>query len=362
MDSAGTGAAAPAAARCRVRLTGLFGLVVAVLGAGAAPLRAQYPLIPSDALDAGALKPAPHLGGYVSLLTTVRNDSTSFTLNRGRVTVTTAPLPYLAVKIQGDLSGGVSGHVSGDSAVRGFELTDAYVQVAPPAAAGPEPAWRPTLIVGQFKQPFSLEYLTSFAYLRTASRSLAVNELAPKRDIGVQGQVTWRSLVTAALSATNGEGANALENRDGRELVMGRLTLRPFAWLAVAGKVAGEGADHARGYDARLAWRRLIVEGEGLHRSRPLPGGVSQDAGGGYALAAYRVLPWLQPVFKQEWYADSRAAEGVSTTRRQRWSTAGINVETPGEAVRLQVDWVWKSERPHPERNDELDVQVIANF
>lgn len=338
------------------------GLACAALLFGAVPARAQYPLIPSDVLNTETLRPTPHIGGYLSLLTTVRHDSTSFTINRGRLTVTTAPLPWLAIKLQGDLSGGVSGHVSGDSAVRGFELTDAYAQITPPDSVHLPHGLRPALLVGQFKQPFSLEYLTSFAYLRTASRSEAVNQLAPKRDIGVQGQVTWRSLVTAAVSATNGEGANALDNRDGRQLVMGRLTVRPVSWLALAGKMANEGGDHARGYDARLIWRQLIVEGEGIHRSRPLAGGVAQDAGGGYVLAAWRALPWLQPLFKQEWYADSRSRDGVSTTRRENWSTAGFNLESPGESLRLQVDWVWKAERPTPVRNDELDVQVIASF
>jgi hypothetical protein len=263
------------------------------------------------------------------------------------------------VRLQGDFSTGVSGRLRSDSTTTGFSLTDAYVELAPPDSTSRVALWHPALIVGQFKQPFSLEYLTSFAYLQTANRSLVVDTRSPKRDIGVMGQVGWSHYVTLAASVTNGEGPNTTANPNGKELVMGRLTVSPIKGLAVAGKLANEATTHIRGYDARWMWLNLIVEGEEIHRSGPLTATSTFDAGGGYALASYKVLPWLQPVYKWERYVERRsnAAETRST-----WNTIGVNLLTRQESLRVQLDWVLKSERPTSVRNNELIAQVIGNF
>jgi hypothetical protein len=322
---------------------------------------AQYPLVPTPVLPLGTLSSSVKVSGYVSVRDTRHGDSTSFSVNRARLTAMMAPLPYLAVRVQADFSGNQSETVGSDNTVHGFELTDAYVELAQAAADSLKwGQWHPALIVGQFKQPFSLEYLTSFAYLRTANRSTAIDQLTPKRDIGVMGQVQWSHYVTADASVTNGQGANALANPNGLELLIGRLTVTPVPWLALAAKLGNEGTDHVKGYDARIEWRDLIVEGEGIHRSRPL-GGAHQDAGGGYVLAAYKVLPWLEPVFKREWFNDTRQSDGTNMDTWQGWSTFGVNLMSPKENLRLVTDWVVKSQRPtHPQ--NEVVVQLIANF
>jgi hypothetical protein len=271
----------------------------------AARLGAQQVLAPTPVLDLRLLSPTPRLSGYISVRQTRRNDSTTFTLNRGRVTVMARPRPSVGVRIQADFSAAASGRLRPDSGVSGFVLTDAYAQLS----LGDTARWgavRPTVVVGQFRQPFSLEYLSSFAYLPTANRSQVVDRLSPKRDIGVMAQLGWRRYATLAAALSNGSGPNATANPDGKELAAARLTVTPVPWLAVAGKLANEGGDHARGYDARLIRRRVDVEGEAIHRTRPLPGGGTLDAGGGYALAAVKVLPWLQPVYKWERYREAR--------------------------------------------------------
>jgi len=332
--------------------------VCAVLPAAAA---AQYPLVATPVIPLGTLSPSIKLGGYVSVRDTKHGDSTSFAVNRARLSAMIAPLPYLAVRVQVDFSGNQTETVSSSNTVHGFELTDAYVEFA--QAVADSARWgqfHPALIVGQFKQPFSLEYLTSFAYLRTANRATAIDQLTPKRDIGAMGQVQWSHFVTADASVTNGEGANALSNPDGRELLIGRVTVTPFTWLALAAKLGNEGTDHLRGYDGRIMWRDLLIEGEGIHRSRPL-GGDHQDAGGGYVLAAYTLLPWLQPVFKREWFNDTRQLDGTNTDTRDGWSTFGVNLITPRENLRFLTDWLVKSQRPARAVN-EVDFQLIANF
>lgn len=322
---------------------------------------AQYPLVPTPVIPLGTLSSSIKLGGYVSIRDTKHGDSTSFAINRARLTAMISPLPFLAVRVQGDFASAQTGRLSSDSSVHGFELTDAYVELAPPVADSLEfGQFHPTLIVGQFKQPFSLEYLTSFAYLRTANRATAIDQLTPKRDIGAMAQVQWSRYITADASVTNGQGANALSNPNGTELLMGRITITPFPWLALAAKLGNEGTDHIEGYDGRIEWRDLLIEGEGIHRSRALAG-EHQDAGGGYVLAAYKVLPWLQPVFKREWFNDTRQLDGTNTDTWQGWSTFGVNLITPKENLRFVTDWVVKSQRPtHPV--NEVDFQLVANF
>lgn len=325
-----------------------------------AAAHAQYPLVPTPVIPLGTLSSTITLGGYLSVRDTKHGDSTSFSVNRARLTAMIAPLPYLAVRMQADFSGNQSETVSGNT-VHGFELTDAYVELAQPVADSIKwGQWHPALIVGQFKQPFSLEYLTSYAYLRTTNRAAAIDALAPRRDIGAMAQVQWSRFVTADASVTNGQGANALSNPNGLELLIGRVTVTPFPWLALAAKLGNEGTDHIKGYDGRIEWRDLLIEGEGIHRSRPLSG-EHQDAGGGYVLGAYRLLPWLQPVFKREWFSDTRQADGTNTNTQQDWSTVGVNVMTPKENLRFLVDWVVKSQRPTTTQN-EVDFQLVAGF
>jgi hypothetical protein len=343
---------------CRVRLV-VFAVasLVAIVPAAAA---AQYPLVPTPVIPLGTLNGSIKIGGYVSIRDTKHGDSTNFAVNRARLTAMISPLPYLAVRVQADFSSNQSAAAS-DNTVHGFELTDAYVELAPPVVDSLKfGQFHPTLIVGQFKQPFSLEYLTSFAYLRTANRATAIDQLTPKRDIGAMAQVQWSRYITADASVTNGQGANALANPNGLELLIGRVTVTPFPWLALAAKLGNEGTDHIKGYDGRIEWRNLLIEGEGIHRSRPLSGD-HQDAGGGYVMGAYKILPWLQPVFKREWFNDTRQSDGTNTDTWQGWSTFGVNLITPKENLRFLTDWVVKSQRPtHPV--NEVDFQLVANF
>ncbi len=345
-----------------MRLTRLRALLVAASLVAAVPAAgaAQYPLVPTPVIPLGTLSSSIKVGGYVSIRDTKHGDSTAFSVNRARLTAMIAPLPYLAVRVQADFSGNQSETVS-DNTVHGFELTDAYVELAQPAADSLKwGQWHPALIVGQFKQPFSLEYLTSFAYLRTANRAAAIDALTPKRDIGAMAQMQWSKYVTADASVTNGQGANALSNPNGLELLIGRVTVTPFPWLALAAKLGNEGTDHIKGYDGRIEWHDLLIEGEGIHRSRPLSG-EHQDAGGGYVLGAYKILAWLQPVFKREWFSDTRQLDGTNTNTQQDWSTFGVNFLTHNEHLRFVTNWIVKSQRPTRTQN-EVDFQLVANF
>jgi hypothetical protein len=101
---------------------------------------------------------------------------------------------------------------------------------------------------------------------------------------------------------------------------------------------------------------RAILEGEALWRRRPLAAEVDKLTGG-YGLAAYRVLPWLQPVIKGE-----RLRHRSGTETEGTWTTLGTGLMTSHEALRLQLAWTKAHTRPSERTTDELIAQLIAIF
>ena len=331
-------------------------LLVTACVTGANASEAQYPLTPSPLLDP-RLNGDIRLSGYVSVRETIRRDSSTFALNQARLTLTAEVTDFATVKLQGNLA--ALGRATGDT-IPGFVVTDAYVQLAPPNE------WtvrgiRPSVIIGQFKTPFSLEYLTGFSILHTANRSQVVERLATRRDVGVMAHLAFGNLVTIAGSIVNGEGANSLHNTNGKQLAAGRLTFLPTASLAVAGKWAGEGADHRWGYDARWVRNGLVLEGERIERRAPIDAGITQRAAGHYLMASYRIGRHLQPVIKWEQLRDRQTESGSTTETRLRWTTYGLNVLSTAESIRFQANWIVKRERPTSAAN-ELVGQLIVIF
>jgi hypothetical protein len=329
-----------------------------------------YPLTPSPVINMRLFPSTPALSGYISVRMTHSDGATGFLLNRGRLTVQVGPKPFFGIKIQGDFSGAQTGKLRSDSTVAGFTLTDAYVQLVPP------PKWatpgslltqlHPAIVAGQFKTPYSLEYLTSFATLKTADRSQAVDRLSQKRDIGAMAQVGWGRFATLAGAVVNGEGPNATSNPDKMQMLMSRLTITPIPFLELSAKIANEGADHAWGYDGRVLWRGWTVEGEGLYRKRPTSSTTYLDAGGGYALAAYKIFPWLEPVYKYDRYWDTRTTAVGSTittaSTHSTWNVFGVNLLSSPEWLRLQLDWERRNVEPSPGRSNVYIAQLIAIF
>ena len=85
--------------------------------------------------------------------------------------------------------------------------------------------------VGQFKEPFSFESLTSSKYLPFNERSM-ISCLTPGRDVGIMVHGTMLDETFGyAAGIFNGEGRDADQRgqKDDKE-VTGRLTVRPFAF------------------------------------------------------------------------------------------------------------------------------------
>ena len=329
-----------------------------------------YLLTPSPVINMRFFPPTPALSGYVSVRMTHTDGATGFLLNRGRLTLQIGPKPFLGLKIQGDFSGAQTGKLRSDSTVAGFSLTDAYIELVPPPEWSPVGSvlaqLRPALVAGQFKTPYSLEYLTSFATLKTAERSQAVDRLSQKRDIGAMAQVGWGRFATLSGAVVNGEGANATSNPDKAQMLMTRLTITPIPILELSAKIANEGADHAWGYDGRALWRGLTIEGEGLYRKRPTSSTTHLDAGGGYALVAYKIFPWLEPVYKYDRYWDTRMTTTGTTittaSTHSTWNVFGVNLLTSPEWLRLQLDWERRNVDSAAGRSNVYIAQLLAIF
>ncbi len=319
-----------------------------------------YPLAPSPVLDLHTLSKELRLGGYVSVRETLRRDTLTAVVNRARLTAQVRPAPFAALRVQVDFT--ATGFARADT-LPAILLTDAYIQLVPPATletTGPR-ALHPALIVGQFRTPFSLEFLTPFSLLQTANRSQPIDRHTTRRDIGMLGQLAVGHVLTFTGALVNGEGSNRLTNPDGREMAIGRLTVFPLPRLAVAAKYLGQGSDHRWGYDARWVDLGAIVEGEFLARRGPFNGTTTVDAHGGYVLASYKLRPWLQPVLKWERLRDTRTAGTSTTTTSLTYTTAGLNLLSRGESIRLLVDAIHKSE-PGVFTGTELEAQLIAIF
>ncbi|MBI3271119.1 MAG: hypothetical protein HYZ53_19095 [Planctomycetes bacterium] len=110
--------------------------------------------------------------------------------------------------------------VQGDFGKGAAQLQDGYV------------GWKKLpwlgLRVGQFKQPFSLQQLTSGRFIDFVERS-PMDLLVPGRDLGVQlGGKVLDGVVEYAVSAFNGNGKNNAADANDDKDVAARLVLRPF--------------------------------------------------------------------------------------------------------------------------------------
>jgi hypothetical protein len=338
-------------------------LATALLLFGPTVAAAQYALAPTPVLDLHALTPELRLSGYVSVRGTERRDTVTVIVNRARVTAVAKPAPYAAVRVQVDFTS--VGRTTGttNDTVPAIALTDAFLQLVLPEkpSGGGIAALHPALIVGQFRTPFSLEFLTSFALLQTANRSAVLDRISPRRDIGALAQLVNTRRLIVQTAVVNGEGSNRLANLDGRDMALGRVTLLPIEHLAFAGKYLAQGSEHGWGGDGRWVARGAIVEGEYLARRGPFTPTTFIDSNGGYLLASYKVRPWLQPVVKWEKLHDIRRTGATTSNSRLTWTTVGLNLLAPSERVRFQLNGIIKSEHPVAAAN-EIQAQMIAIF
>jgi len=276
---------------------------------------------PVLAQDSSPAPPAVKVGGFLQLRETYQ-DQVGLTgaVHRARLIV------------DGGLAGGFSFRLSGEfrtggtATMRaGVSLIDAYIRWS-------KAGW--TFTAGQFKTPFSREFLPPSWAVETADRATVADSLAPRRDIGLMGAYAFGTAGAVSLGVFNGEGQNSVGNRDSTVLVVGRVTAAPIHAVELGANVASYGPDSTRyGADARVQFTQLMVRGEFIGQQRS---GMGPDDSGWYVLAVYRVRPRVHLVARQE---DFRRP-AFAASQRISASTGGVNVYFSDDRVRLTANYV----------------------
>lgn len=319
------------------------GTLVTVVVLSLASHRAGAQAAPAQAAAAQSPAPSVRFTGYLQARETYR-DGVGLTgsINRARLAAYGTVAGSVTWRIQGEFRTGSVG--TGKASV---SLQDAYVRYKT-GGFGAQ--------AGQFKTPFSREFITSLADVETADRSTVVDSIAPKRDIGIMADYAIGPTATLMLGAFNGEGQNVTGNTDSTLLWVGRASVRPVAYLTLGANVAAYESDSTRyGVDASLEYQGASLKGEyiGQHRD-----GGTLDDNGWYAQGTYKVLPWVQLVLKQEDFRRSAISEAL----RNRATTGGANVEFGGGKVRVLANYVSRKIGTPGVRRGTLITQAQVKF
>jgi phosphate-selective porin len=191
--------------------------------------------------------------------------------------------------------------------------------------------------VGQFKTPFTREFITSLTEVETADRSTVVDSLAPKRDIGVMADYALGGRATLSAGIFNGEGQNITANTDSSAMGVARVSYRVIPYFVIGANVGRYFADSTRyGVDANLEAPWIILRGEYIGQHRDIAD--TEDDKGWYALAAAPLRPWLQPLFKVEWF-DRPGVSPTGALKNRAW-TAGVNLFPWDRVTRFTLEYV----------------------
>jgi hypothetical protein len=328
--------ARPAAKRSAFLLV----LIVSTLPLARAFAQSATPATPATSLPA-----APRLGGYVQARETLAH-GTGLTaiLNRARCSVDGALPSKFSYRFLVELEAPATRTTPSTPSLR-----EANIRWAPSAFA---------ITAGQFKTPFSREYLLPIPTLETADFAAVVDSMAPKYDLGVMGEYAPRPWVSVSAGAFNGEGQNASANRDSTILGVGRIVLRPIAQVAVGCSLALDSGDSLRwGGEANLEYRDATVRGEYIKRH--VDGRTSdKEDRGWYLIGLYRVLPIVQLQFRQEDF--QRPNYGIA--RRVQGTTIGVNFDVVPQRIRLLINGTNKASGPAQRHAHALIAQLQARF
>jgi phosphate-selective porin len=305
-------------------------------------------LTPAAIVAQQAATPAPStpakLGGYLQTrLVYQKNIGMTATINRARLQATGTIATGFSYKVQGEFRTANVGTGKASAA-----LTDAYIRYSHQAFG---------VQVGQFKTPFTWEYLTSIADVETLDRSTVVDSLAPKRDIGVMADLQVGKYVLFSAGAFNGEGVNVTSNKDSTVLGVARAAIKPVPQVTLGLNVARWFGDSLR-YGADIAYQdpRFLVRGEYLGQTRDSLG--SKDDWGWYAVASFKPVPAVQLVTK---YEDFRR-EAIGAQQKDRAWSIGVNGFPVIPTVRLSAFYVSRKIGNPGTRKGAIETQLQVRF
>ncbi len=322
-----------------------WALAIAAVAACAPPSRASAPDSAASAPPAAPKLSAPRLAGYLQVRESWQEQAgLTLLLNRVRLSVD-GPLPSrFSYRMLTEWQA-----PTGARSAAAVSLREAFLRWSPESF---------TLTAGEFKTPFTREYLISTPDLELAGLAVAVDSLAPKYDMGVTAEWAPGPVATFAVGVFNGEGANTTANRDSAVLLVGRVTANPLPRLSLGASVARDGPDSLRwGVDASVEHRGALLRAEYLTRHRRGREQAKDDFGW-YVLEAFRLTPRVQAVARQEDF--QRPERGDA--RRVRGLAWGANVDLVPGRVRLLLEFSRRLSGAPPTRADVLLAQLQARF
>lgn len=280
----------------------------------AGPLAAQQPATPTPS--------GVRWSGYLQARETWQKDAgLTGSINRARLTASGGIAADFTWRVQGEFRTGNVGN--GKASV---SLQDAYIR------------WKHGHLgvqAGQFKTPFSREFLVSLADVETADRATVVDSLAPKRDIGVMADYDLPERLQLFAGVFNGEGINTTTNRDSTVLGVVRAVVRLHRNVTVGANVARYFGDSTRfGADVNFEGPRLTIRAEVVAQSRDSLGGARDR--GWFLLGAYKLTDRVQVVGKVE---DFQRPEFGRGQENRAW-TGALNLLLAGPAVRLTAAYI----------------------
>ena len=284
----------------------------------------------------------PKITGYLQTRFESYDDSALFKLRRARVGVQGGLSPWATYKAQVELRSGGTGATAATVAA-----TDLYLALT----HGP---WLATL--GQSKTPLSLEFIRSSTVLELPERAMAVDSLAPNRDVGVKVEWGTAQPITLQGGIFNGEGINRAGNRDSRFLYVGRAVAKPIVGLQLGFSAAGKPDTTTWGAEVVVERPRLAVRAEYLSRHRATADVTTR---GWYALGAYEVVARrLQLVGRAQQFdaSDTAGADritGYTTAAQYFWA---------GDDLKLQLEYTAFAEQGPAIANNRVIVQIQARF
>ncbi len=326
-------------------MTILVGLMISVLAVGPGPASFDSTESARLAAPASVALAAPRVGGYIQVREVAQERvGITATLNRARLSIDGALPARFSYRLLVELEASAGARSPSTPSLR-----EGYVRWS----AAP---WAVT--AGQFKAPFSREYLIPVPALETADLAVVVDSLAPKYDLGVQTEYAWGSLATLVVGVFNGEGQNASANRDSNLIAVARATLTPIAQMGFGASLSRDGPDSLRwGIDGCLEQSGALLRGEYILRHRR-GRDHDRDDRGWSVFGGYRVIPRAQVFGRTE--AFERPWAGRAT--RVRATAVGINVELAPARVRLLVEGLRRRTGLRQARTDTGIAQLQVRF
>ncbi len=224
--------------------------------------------------------------------------------------------------------------------------------------------------IGQFKPPFSTDWLTSSSKLTFVDRSMIANKTRVEkgRDVGLQACYRIKTPVPMDLTAGvfNGAGMTVEDQNRDKNFVF-RGVVRPRKGLELTGNYytgktndADAPEDLSKwGGSARFAFSDGTVGGEYIGQNKR-----DLETSGYFAVGAYsfqtqnRLFKEVEPAVRYEHYDPNTDAPDDALSR----ITLGVNIYLDGHYTKLQVNYLINGEEADSVDDNEAFAEVQIAF